>query len=107
MMTYAELRRTLRTTLSDAGKLTGLPIDTVYGSLTNGVYSRIESIELAKGRVTAYDNQEITLADAELVLNYIVNNVALSNIQKFLADYNDNGIVDIADVVLMKQCIAA
>lgn len=30
MMTYAELRRTLRTTLSDAGKLTGLPIDTVY-----------------------------------------------------------------------------
>jgi hypothetical protein len=47
------------------------------------------------------------LADAELVLNYIVNNVALSNIQKFLADYNDNGIVDIADVVLMKKCIAA
>jgi len=30
MMTYAELRRTLRATLSDAGKLTGLPIDTVY-----------------------------------------------------------------------------
>ena len=82
-----------------------VPIDTVYGSLTNGVYSRIESIELAKGRVTAYDNKDITAADAELVLNYIVNNVALSNIQKFLADYNDNGIVDIADVVLMKQSI--
>lgn len=30
MMTYAELRRTLRATLSDAGKTTGLPIDTVY-----------------------------------------------------------------------------
>ena len=29
-MTYAELRRTLRVTLSEAGKLTGLPIDTVY-----------------------------------------------------------------------------
>ena len=84
-----------------------VPLDTVFGSLTNGVYSRIESIELAKGRVTAYDNKDITAADAELVLNYIVNNVALSNIQKFLADYNDNGIVDIADVVLMKQCIAA
>ena len=30
MMTYAELRRTLRATLSEAGRLTGLPIDTVY-----------------------------------------------------------------------------
>ena len=30
MMTYAELRRTLRATLSDAGRLTGLGIDTVY-----------------------------------------------------------------------------
>ncbi|MBE6657977.1 MAG: peptide chain release factor N(5)-glutamine methyltransferase [Ruminococcaceae bacterium] len=29
-MTYAELRRTLRATLSEAGRLTGLPIDTVY-----------------------------------------------------------------------------
>ena len=29
-MTYAELRRTLRATLSDAGRLTGLSIDTVY-----------------------------------------------------------------------------
>ena len=30
MMTYAELRRTLRATLSEAGKMTGLSIDTVY-----------------------------------------------------------------------------
>ena len=30
MMTYAELKRTLRATLSDAAKTTALPIDTVY-----------------------------------------------------------------------------
>ncbi|MBR5513211.1 MAG: hypothetical protein IKV85_04395 [Ruminococcus sp.] len=83
------------------------PIDTVYGSLENGIYSRSDSINLAKGRVTSYDDDEITLADAELIMDYIEGKAEFSNVQKFLADYDNNGTVDIADVVLMKRCIAA
>lgn len=83
-----------------------VPIDTVCGSMTDGVYSRTTEINLAKGRVTAYDDSEITYADSELVMNYIVNNAVFSNLQKFLADYNGDGIVNVSDVVQMNQHIA-
>ena len=83
------------------------PIDTVYGSITNDTYSRTTNINLAKGRVTSYDNNEITSADSELIMNYIVKNVEFSNLQEFLADYNSSGSVDISDVIAMNQYIAA
>lgn len=83
------------------------PIDTVFGCLTDGVYSRTTKIKLAKGRVASYDDSEITYADSGLVMNYIVNNAVFSNLQKFLADYNDDGVVNVADVVQMNQHIAA
>jgi hypothetical protein len=83
------------------------PIDTVYGALTNGIYSRTTKINLAKGRVTSYDDKEITSADSELILNYIVKNAEFSNLQKFLADYNNDGNVNIADVVLMNKYITS
>ncbi len=81
------------------------PIDTVYGSLTDGIYSKTTSINLAKGRVTSYDNNEITSDDSQLILDYIVKKIKFSNLQKFLADYNGDGSVDTADVVLMNQHI--
>lgn len=83
------------------------PIDTVYGSITNDTYSRTTNINLAKGRVTSYDNNEITSADSELIMNYIVKNVEFSNLQEFLADYNSSGSVDISDVIAMNKYIAA
>ena len=75
--------------------------------MTNGIYSRTTKINLAKGRVTSYDDKEITSADSELILNYIVKNAEFSNLQKFLADYNNDGNVNIADVVLMNKYITS
>lgn len=83
------------------------PINTVYGVLTNGSYTKTTNIKLAKGRVTSYDNNEITSYDSQMVTDYIIHNVEFSNLQKFLADYNSNGIVDITDVVAMNNHIAS
>lgn len=75
----------------------------IYGDFDS--YSKTTSINLAKGRVTAYDNNEITAEDVEMVENYIDNNVEFSELQQFLADYNNDGSVDIQDVELMNRTL--
>ncbi len=75
--------------------------------MINGAFTSTHSIELAKGRVTAYDNAQITSADSELVLNHLVENVEFSNLQLFLADYNSDGTVNINDVIAMNQHISS
>lgn len=82
------------------------PVDAEYSSLTDGKYTKTTSINLAKGRVTSYDDNEITSADSELILNHIVNNVEFSNLQKFLADYNNDDTINVIDVIMMNQDIA-
>ncbi len=79
----------------------------VSGSLVNGSYQRVMPIRLRRGRVTAYDNTEITSADSEMVLNYLVENTELSSLQLFLADYLVDGVVNIQDVIAMNQYISA
>lgn len=79
----------------------------VSGSLVNGSYQRVMPIRLRRGRVTAYDNTEITSADSEMVLNYLVENTELSSLQLFLADYLADGVVNIQDVIAMNQYISA
>lgn len=73
--------------------------------MTNGEYLRTTNINLAKGRVTAYDNANITFEDSHLVQEYTVHNVEFSNLQKYLADFNNDNNVDIIDVILMNSYI--
>lgn len=84
-----------------------VPIDSLFGSLSSDSYSRTTNVNLAKGRVTTYDNNEITSSDSQLVLNYLVGNVQFSNLQKYLADYNNDGEVDIRDVIAMNVHISS
>lgn len=59
--------------------------------------SAYHSLSLQKGDVD-YDGI-ITSADANIVMNYVAMISSLSNLQYELADYNNDGSVDIADVV--------
>lgn len=81
------------------------PLDDTSHSMTNGEYLRTTNINLAKGRVTAYDNANITFEDSHLVQEYTVHNVEFSNLQKYLADFNNDNNVDIVDVILMNSYI--
>lgn len=72
------------------------------GQFTTSIY-----VSLAKGRVTAYDNANITSEDSLAVLQYIVEILDFSNLQVYLADYNNDGVVSIIDVIAMNGDIAA
>lgn len=76
------------------------------GSINNHYYIKTHYSNLAKGRVTVYDNNDITEDDANMILQYIANIVSFSSLQRRLADYNEDGTVDVSDVVLMLSDIA-
>ncbi len=71
--------------------------------MVDGEYSRTWSINLAKGRVTAYDNHEVTSDDSLEILNYLTELVEFSYLQLYLADYNSDGTVDIGDVIAINN----
>lgn len=52
-----------------------------------------------------YDNQDITTADVDMVQDYLLGYIDFSSLQKYLADYNVDGSVDMSDVVSMLQHI--
>lgn len=83
------------------------PQSPYYGKIDGETdsYSKTTSINLAKGRVSAYDNNEITMEDVDMVKNYISNNLQFSKLQQFLADYNNDGNVDMLDVELMNRTL--
>lgn len=83
------------------------PLDTIYGTLSSGQYTKTTNINIAKGRVSAYDNNEITSNDVQLVMRYLSGGVNFSNLQKYLADYNDDGTVSILDVILMNNRLSS
>ena len=80
----------------------------INGSLTSSnIFQCPIYVTLAKGRVTSYDNMDITSDDSLAVLQYLVNLRTFSNLQKLLADYNNDGSVDIVDVLEMNQHISS
>lgn len=79
----------------------------VYYAMNHGEFTQVHHSNIAKGRITAYDNHEITYADSQLVLQAAINNVELSSLQRFLADYNNDGEVNVADSILMNNHIAS
>ncbi len=87
---------------------TVIPQEFVPGSLdSNGQYINSVLIKLAKGRVSAYDNKPITDADVKMVQDYLLGSIEFSNLQKYLADYDNNGVVNLADVVNMNVAVAS
>lgn len=84
-----------------------VPVDSLFGSLSSGSYTKTTNVNLAKGRVSNYDSNEITSYDAQLVQRYVVGLEQFSNLQKYLADYNNDGVVDIRDVVAMNVHISS
>ena len=63
--------------------------------INNGSYSYSTDVELIKGDVDY--NSDISGNDSLLVLQYTIGNYELSNLQKFLADVNNDGVVDASD----------
>ena len=83
-----------------------VPFNNVYYAMLNGVYEKPHVSNIAKGRVTAYDNNEITMDDVQAVQNYLLELIDFSSLQKFLADYNSDGTVNMSDVICMVQHIS-
>ena len=63
--------------------------------------SLLAPINLTRGDVD-YDGQ-LTLADADFILDYLSGLVVVSAVQSELADYNNDGRVTISDVIALKQ----
>jgi hypothetical protein len=86
-----------------------LPNDTIYGYLDSNVseYSRTFYISLKKGRISNYDNGDLTLADASLLQSYLLGAESISSLQFYLADMDNDSTVDFFDYILLQQAIAA
>lgn len=81
------------------------PTNTAFTYLTNNIYNYYNYIYLKKGRISSYDNANLTSADVTLLQSYILGNSDLSNLQMYLADMNDDESVDVFDLVLLRQAV--
>lgn len=90
------------TLMDNLGK-TILPNDTIAGSYTNGEYSRTFNLNLAKGKIASYTSGNVTSADVSLLSSYLLGERTLSSLQGYLADMNDDGNVNVFDLVLMRS----
>lgn len=68
-----------------------------------GNYTYNTVVYLNKGRVSAYDDSEITYEDVNIVRRYLLGDIKLSNLQMYLADYNSDGVVNLIDLVYMQE----
>ena len=68
-----------------------------------GNYTYNTVVYLNKGRVSAYDDSEITYEDVNIVRWYLLGDIKLSNLQMYLADYNSDGVVNLIDLVYMQE----
>lgn len=80
------------------------PTNTAFTYLNN-TYNYNNYINLKKGRISSYDNSNLTSDDVTLLQSYILGNSDLSNLQMYLADMNDDDSVDIFDLVLLRQAV--
>lgn len=85
-----------------------LPNDTVAGSLNGngGSYSRTFSLNLKKGRISTYDNGNITNSDISALSSFLLGNDNLSTLQGYLADMNDDEVLDSTDLTLLLQAMS-
>ena len=62
------------------------------------------AISFALGDVNYSGN--LTQDDATLIMSYIAGNTTFSNVQIVLADFDQDGVVGIADVIALQQYLA-
>ncbi|MBP1566224.1 MAG: C39 family peptidase [Oscillospiraceae bacterium] len=74
---------------------------------SSGQYTFNNNVYLAKGRVSSYDNSQITVSDVDLVRYYLLGDIQFSNLQLYLADYNSDGVVSLLDVVEMHEYVSS
>lgn len=60
-----------------------------------------QKLQLKKGDVD-YDNN-VTNDDVQYIINYILGVKELSNMQYYLADYNNDGKINTTDIVILKE----
>lgn len=82
------------------------PDDYVYATMTNGSYTKTHNMNIARGRISSYDNNPIDTNDILLMQDYLLGDVPLSSLQYALADYNGDGSVNGADLTAMQQQVA-
>lgn len=80
-------------------------ISSIPKSVANGTNAKKSvRIQCEKGDID-YDGS-ITSSDAAVLLNYLSNQILLSNLQYYLADFDNTGRVDIADLVALNNYIS-
>lgn len=81
------------------------PYDDVCGSLSSGSYSRTFDVKLKKGRISSYDDEDINASDVSMLSSYLSGKTSLSSLQFYLADMNDDDIVNVFDLVLLRRAV--
>lgn len=82
------------------------PYDDMCGSLSSGSYSRTFDVKLKKGRISSYDNEDINSSDISMLSSYLLGQTNLSSLQFYLADMNDDDVVNVFDLVLLKKAVS-
>lgn len=80
-------------------------VDTSYNTTTLSQYLKTFTLNLAKGRITHYDNNPINSNDVGLLASYLLGNSQLSSLQWYLADMDNDSAVDSIDLALMQQAV--
>ncbi|MCM1227455.1 MAG: dockerin type I domain-containing protein [Clostridium sp.] len=79
-------------------------ISSIPTSIANGSNAKKSvKIQCEKGDID-YDGS-ITSSDATVLLNYLSNQILLSNLQYYLADFDNTGKVDISDLLALNNYI--
>ena len=81
--------------------------DTIFGSLPTdgGDYSRTFNVNLSKGKISQYGEDEISESDFSLLNSYLIGSADLSSLQLYLADMNDDNETDIFDLAIMRRIL--
>ena len=84
------------------------PYDDVCGGISSNSsysYSRTLDVKLKKGRISSYDDEDITSSDISMLSSYLTGKTSISSLQFYLADMNDDDIVNVFDLVLLKRAV--
>lgn len=74
-----------------------------FGNINNSSSYSNRQIDLVKGDVNY--SYSLTSDDANIILGYVVGNSDFSRVQKYLADYNGDGVIDSSDALELLNTI--
>lgn len=82
------------------------PFDRKSYAMVDGAFEKTHNVNIAKGRISSYDNNDITQEDIQLLQSFLLGEETLSSLQYKLADYDNNKKVNGMDLAAMRQHIA-